>query len=184
VSKPVSHSRPSSVHYDSVIAALEGGEGYAVNIAQYTGKHVSTVRKILRQYEAQGIAAAVARERHRADAGLLADRPDRASRGRAEKAPVSCRRCKKGHELTTGAGRLVRPECCERCGTDEAKLQGHHEDYAAPLDVQWLCHLCHSAVHKGIDWMDREGLAQAIPPAYTEHIGGYLMRALEMEAAA
>ena len=27
----------------------------------------------------------------------------------------------------------------------------------------------------GIDWMTREDLAQAIPPAYTEHIGGYLM---------
>jgi DNA (cytosine-5)-methyltransferase 1 len=42
----------------------------------------------------------------------------------------------------------------------------------------------HWAEAMGIDWMDREGLAQAIPPAYTEHIGGYLMRALEMEAAA
>lgn len=36
----------------------------------------------------------------------------------------------------------------------------------------------------GIDWMDRDGLTQAIPPAYTEHIGEYLMRAIELEAAA
>lgn len=27
----------------------------------------------------------------------------------------------------------------------------------------------------GIDWMDRKGLAQAIPPAYTEFIGGQLL---------
>ena len=30
----------------------------------------------------------------------------------------------------------------------------------------------------GIDWMDRYGLTQAIPPAYTEHIGGYLLAAV------
>ena len=28
----------------------------------------------------------------------------------------------------------------------------------------------------GIDWMTRDGLAQAIPPAYTEYIGGQLLR--------
>jgi DNA (cytosine-5)-methyltransferase 1 len=30
----------------------------------------------------------------------------------------------------------------------------------------------------GCDWMTRDGLAQAIPPAYTEYIGGYLMQVL------
>lgn len=33
-----------------------------------------------------------------------------------------------------------------------------------------------------IDWMDKHGLAQAIPPAYTEHIGGYLMAAVRSAA--
>lgn len=27
----------------------------------------------------------------------------------------------------------------------------------------------------GIDWMNRDELSEAIPPAYTEHIGGYLL---------
>jgi DNA (cytosine-5)-methyltransferase 1 len=31
----------------------------------------------------------------------------------------------------------------------------------------------------GIDWMRHGELTQAIPPAYTEHIGGYLMAALQ-----
>ena len=36
----------------------------------------------------------------------------------------------------------------------------------------------------GIDWMTNDGLAEAIPPAYTKHIGGYLMAAVTQEVAA
>jgi hypothetical protein len=35
----------------------------------------------------------------------------------------------------------------------------------------------------GIDWMTHEDLAQAIPPAYTEHIGSYLLASLRAVAA-
>jgi len=34
---------------------------------------------------------------------------------------------------------------CERCGT--GVVQAHHEDYAQPLVVRWLCRPCHEAVH-------------------------------------
>jgi DNA (cytosine-5)-methyltransferase 1 len=36
----------------------------------------------------------------------------------------------------------------------------------------------------GIDWMTRDELSEAIPPAYTEHIGSYLMAHLEHQARA
>ena len=37
----------------------------------------------------------------------------------------------------------------------------------------------------GIDWTDHQSaLAQAIPPAYTEHIGAQLLAHIETEAAA
>lgn len=36
----------------------------------------------------------------------------------------------------------------------------------------------------GIDWMRRPELSEAIPPAYTEHIGHYLKAALEVPCAA
>lgn len=33
----------------------------------------------------------------------------------------------------------------------------------------------------GIDWMNRDELSQAIPPAYTEWIGKQLMRIIQAE---
>jgi DNA (cytosine-5)-methyltransferase 1 len=36
----------------------------------------------------------------------------------------------------------------------------------------------------GIDWMTNPEMGEAIPPAYTEHIGGYLLSAIERKAAA
>ena len=45
-------------------------------------------------------------------------------------------------------GRLVKPTNCQICGV-RSKLHAHHHDYAAPLDVQWLCPLCHGEMHAG-----------------------------------
>jgi hypothetical protein len=37
-------------------------------------------------------------------------------------------------------GRLIRKPC-EQCSTPKAGA--HHDDYTKPLDVRWLCKLCH-----------------------------------------
>ena len=46
--------------------------------------------------------------------------------------------------------RIKKPEHCERCGklTPQRRLHGHHADYARPLDVEWLCPMCHSMEHR------------------------------------
>lgn len=40
-------------------------------------------------------------------------------------------------------GVLKRPEYCESC-RKKCKPEGHHEDYSRPLEVIWLCRVCHA----------------------------------------
>lgn len=44
-------------------------------------------------------------------------------------------------------GFLTRPELCPQCGRD-GKIHAHHEDYTKPLDVEWLCTVCHGERHQ------------------------------------
>lgn len=52
------------------------------------------------------------------------------------------------------SGRLQPAEHCEDCGSKFGKPAwkkpyAHHEDYAKPLDVVWLCGKCHRTRHYG-----------------------------------
>jgi len=44
------------------------------------------------------------------------------------------------------SGAMVRPATCVICGGSK-KLVAHHHDYSKPLDVTFICHICHSLVH-------------------------------------
>lgn len=44
-------------------------------------------------------------------------------------------------------GKLTKAESCEGCGSSE-RLHAHHSDYSRPLDVVWLCHVCHVEWHR------------------------------------
>lgn len=48
----------------------------------------------------------------------------------------------------------MKPRHCENCGQFVEKsrnLHAHHDDYAKPLDVRWLCPKCHRAEPAGIN---------------------------------
>ena len=45
------------------------------------------------------------------------------------------------------SGRVEKPDACSACGGG-GRIHGHHEDYALPLEVVWLCSLCHVDVHR------------------------------------
>ncbi len=44
------------------------------------------------------------------------------------------------------AGKIKRAERCSRCEKG-GRIHAHHEDYAKPLDVVWLCPRCHELAH-------------------------------------
>jgi hypothetical protein len=46
-------------------------------------------------------------------------------------------------------GELIKPERCQIC-TREARLEAHHADYSKPLEVLWVCVVCHRNIHKNI----------------------------------
>ena len=43
-------------------------------------------------------------------------------------------------------GKLERKLLCETCNSD-FRVVAHHNDYLKPLDVTWLCEVCHKAWH-------------------------------------
>ena len=49
------------------------------------------------------------------------------------------------------SGRLRRPDRCQACGQPPSaalRIEMHHPDYARPLDVVFLCSLCHGRAHQ------------------------------------
>jgi hypothetical protein len=51
------------------------------------------------------------------------------------------------------AGKIQR-QPCEGCGST-SHIHAHHEDYLKPLDVIWLCPICHGKRHREINDLDR-----------------------------
>lgn len=52
-------------------------------------------------------------------------------------------------------GVIFRSVKCERCGNKQSKglggLDGHHASYYEPINVEWLCRMCHRQHHLSTD---------------------------------
>ena len=54
------------------------------------------------------------------------------------------------HTLLSNAvrsGKVKKPKKCLRCDK-KTMIHGHHEDYYKPLNVIWVCQVCHKQLHK------------------------------------
>lgn len=45
------------------------------------------------------------------------------------------------------SGLITRPATCSRCPSTD-RIQAHHDDHSKPLEVMWLCPMCHANRHK------------------------------------
>ena len=50
-------------------------------------------------------------------------------------------------QTAVSKGELFKPNCCELC-KEKCNPQSHHVDYGKPLQVVWLCAICHGKVHR------------------------------------
>lgn len=85
----------------------------------------------------------------------------------------------RAHQMVATAvsqGKLKRSAVCQDCGDSSTNtLHGHHEDYAKPLDVVWLCVGCHRRRHR---------VHRSEPSVVIRfHIRKVVDRAVEIEAA-
>ena len=86
-------------------------------------------------------------------------------------------------------GLLSAPPTCEACGAEEP-LHAHHDDYAEPLAVTWVCRGCHHTIHNpdgGTHALKRDNdeepsdPMQLVPVSST--LDSYLKQRLKMQAA-
>ena len=56
-----------------------------------------------------------------------------------------CARTKANQAIKSG--KIARKSSCEKCGS-ATRLHKHHSDYSRPLEVVWLCPMCHNKIHR------------------------------------
>ena len=88
------------------------------------------------------------------------------------------------HRLFESNVPLMAPECEHSWQTPRFKPATNRTNLRRSVEVGvWRIPLDVQRKAMGVGWMTREELSEAIPPAYTEHIGQQLMAHLRAEAA-
>lgn len=53
-------------------------------------------------------------------------------------------------------GRLYKSDFCTKCGSDTPLVAHHWNGYDRPLDIEWLCRLCHARTHRRMTLIPEE----------------------------
>ena len=85
-------------------------------------------------------------ERLRSKAGRTAEKMARDADKRRTHEPFK-ERARRALREAVRYGKIDKPGSCSTCGW-EGRVHGHHEDYNRPLEVQWLCSICHGTLHR------------------------------------
>ena len=120
---------------------------WAAKMKEYYRTHpeyAAKVRARSRQQHAEIMADPELRKKERAR------HRDKERRHRARrKAPDPIRRAARvAVSNAIRDGRLIKPKACQRCGNTQERIEAHHADYSKPLQVEWLCSLCHGTTRK------------------------------------
>ena len=75
------------------------------------------------------------------------ERVKAASRKSYQKNKIKCK-ARMAVARAVAKGELTRPENCSQCDRTDLRIDGHHEDYNKPLNVEWLCSECHGLRHR------------------------------------
>lgn len=111
----------------------------------YKAANRERLRLVQREYNAARLADPAARAKK-----LEQDRESRKRNADKRKAYDRARDPQKQRARAIIRDRIYRGTLtrmpCEKCG--ESKTHAHHDDYAKPLDIRWLCPKHHKEVHR------------------------------------
>lgn len=149
---------------------LQNPEKYREQCRKSAKKNYQTIRKSQKKYRIENnekinirrrelreprkaelnLRESLRRKRHRENDTELAKKERQQVRNYYQKNKEKLIPQRKAHQLVMFAvrlGLLKRPDKCEVCSSD-IRVEGHHDDYTKPLEVRWLCKVCHHQADK------------------------------------
>ncbi len=111
-----------------------------IRITKHRGENVDKIRK----YDRLRGRTDERKERVSRDRYKYKDKKYEYNRKHREKYPEKYTARNRLHAAVRD-GRLEK-QPCESCGNE--KVHAHHDDYSKPLNVRWLCAVCHGIEHR------------------------------------
>lgn len=130
--------------------AITNREKLTAKAMEYKRKHRARVNELQNKRRAERYRTDPEFREKQREAARIQSRKRRAKRAlyNAQHRKSIELRARRKAQKAVRCGKLIRPDACDACGTREARrIEAHHPDYSKPLEVLWLCTLCHGAIH-------------------------------------